>query len=82
LLDFEYYKAIFFLVSETSKEVFKLEKAELLSKRRQAKKENNDAEYLSIVKEMVEKEELAFTKLMGEAMEHVGCSDEDFMRSH
>jgi hypothetical protein len=39
-------------------------------------------EYNDVVKELMQKEEMAFSTLLGDAMEHLGLNEQDFMRMH
>ena len=60
ILTFQYFKDIFILAQKHAKLKFAEAKQELLIKRRKAHQSGNEAEYGEIIKEAMQKEEMAF----------------------
>ena len=67
---------------KNAKSSFAKEKQQLLVQRREFLRNNKMNEYKEIVMEMVTKEENAGTVLLGDAMEHIGLNEEEFMQTH
>ena len=61
---------------------FAEEKQELLKKRREFLRSKNTTAYKELVMEMIQKEEKVGTDLLGDAMEHIGLSEQEFMQTH
>jgi predicted Zn-dependent peptidase len=61
---------------------FAEEKQELLKKRREYLRNKNTTAYKELVMEMIQKEEKVGTDLLGDAMEHIGLSEQEFMQTH
>lgn len=61
---------------------FAEEKQELLKKRRELLRTGKMAEYKELVNDMIQKEEKVGTDLLGEAMENIGLSEQEFMQTH
>jgi hypothetical protein len=82
LLNFGYYKDVFFIIQKHAKLSFSEEKSEMLKKRRSLLKENKMPEYKELVKEMIQKEEKLCGDLLQDAMEHIGLNEQEFMQMH
>lgn len=82
LLNFGYYKDVFFIIQKHAKTRFAEEKAELLRKRRTLLKDNKMTEYKELVKEMIQKEEQMCGDLLQDAMDHIGLNEQEFMQMH
>lgn len=82
LLNFGYYKDVFFIIQKHAKLTFAAEKSEMLAKRRSLLKENKMGEYKELVKEMIQKEEKLCGDLLQDAMEHIGLNEQEFMQMH
>lgn len=64
MLNFNYYKDIFMIISKHAKAKFANEKKKLLEQRRQCLREGKMVEYREIVRDMVSKEEKTFEDLL------------------
>lgn len=53
-----------------------------MKKRREFLKQKNMEEYRNMVGEMIQKEEKVGTDFLGEAMENIGLSEQEFMQTH
>jgi hypothetical protein len=82
LLAFAYYKDVFSIIMKNARSSFAEEKQELLKKRREFLRGGKKNEYKELVMEMIQKEEKVGTDLLGDAMEHIGLSEQEFMQTH
>jgi hypothetical protein len=82
VLAFDYYKNVFAIISKYAKTKFGKEKRTYIEKRRVLLKAEKLDEYKEVVKELIAKEEHVFSDLLGEAMEHLGLSEQEFMQMH
>ena len=64
---------------KNAKASFAEEKKELLKQRRELLREGKIEEYKEMVMEMVHKEEKIGSDFLGEAMEYIGLSEQEFM---
>jgi hypothetical protein len=82
VLAFSYYKEVFSIIMKNAKSSFAEEKQQLLVQRRDFLRNNKTNEYKELVMEMVTKEEKVGTDLLGDAMEHIGLNEQEFMQTH
>lgn len=82
LLAFSYYKDVFSIIMKNARLSFAEEKQELLKKRRELLRNGKMDEYKELVNDMIQKEEKVGTDLLGEAMENIGLSEQEFMQTH
>ena len=82
MLNFNYYKEVFMIISKYAKESFWDEKKKLLEHRRKCLREGNLVEYREIVRDMISKEEKTFDNLLKEAMTHIGMNETEFKQMH
>lgn len=82
LLSFPYYKDVFQIIMRNARQSFAEEKRELLRKRRELLRSQKTNEYKELVMDMIQKEEKVGTDLLGDAMEHIGLSEQEFMQTH
>lgn len=82
LLSFPYYKDVFQIIMRNARQSFAEEKRELLRKRRELLRSQKTSEYKELVMDMIQKEEKVGTDLLGDAMEHIGLSEQEFMQTH
>ena len=61
---------------------FSEEKQQLLVQRRDLLRNKKTSEYKELVIDMMQKEEKVGTDLLGDAMEHIGLSEQEFMQTH
>ncbi len=53
-----------------------------MRKRRELLRAQKTSEYKELVMDMIQKEEKVGTDLLGDAMEHIGLSEQEFMQTH
>ena len=82
MLQFHYYKEVFFIIQKHAKQRFAADKQSMLSKRRILLKQGKMSEYKDIVKDMIHKEEQLCGDLLQEAMDHIGLNEQEFMQMH
>lgn len=82
MLTFHYYKELFLIVNKHVKDKNAANKVELVQERREALKAGDLNKYKQIVQDIIQQEEKGFQDTMGEAMECIGLSENEFMQVH
>eukprot|EP00347_Sterkiella_histriomuscorum_P006804 403351368 len=80
LLSFSYFKDIMEIVWKAGKEKFAKEKQDFLNKRRQLLQDNKMDEYKEVALEIVKREETNIQDFMIEVVDHIGLSEQEFMK--